>query len=117
MQSSTTVKRGIWLKDPETGEDVCRRDYIKELYVHGSKRHEIPAGNRRAIVNHLAAYFDHVVPFQIVFQATAGCDYFIEQSVDTETLDKVKKAAKNVVTEEVKKGSEAQAVLDRIIKK
>lgn len=89
--SNATSKRGIYLTDPKTKEEVCRREYIKKLYVDGSEQYEIPQHNRRAIVNHLKARFDHEVPFQIVFQATAGCDHFIKQTSETVAVQPTKK--------------------------
>lgn len=115
MQTQT-IKRGIWLKDPKSGEEVCRRDLIKELYVNGSVEHQITAGNRRAIVNHLRDYYKHLVPFQIVFQATAGCDYFTKQ-VDEVKIEEVKKASKQAMVKVVDDATKAAEVLAKITKK
>lgn len=93
--SNAVIKRGVYLTDPKTSEEVCRREYIKKLYVDGCELYAVPKQNRRAIVNHLIARFEHTVPFQIVFQATAGCDHFIQPN--NEVLEEVKERVKKAL--------------------
>lgn len=112
----TTIKRGIYLVDPKTNEEVCRRDYIKTLYLEGSKEFEIPAGNRRAIVDHLKNRFNHEVPFQIVFQATAGCTR-PTMDMNVELIEEAGKKAKAAVAEQIAEGKKAEAVLNSVTKK
>jgi len=112
----TLVKRGIYLIDPKTKEEVCRRDYIKTLYIQGSETYEIPAGNRRAIVNHLKTRFNHTVPFQIVFQATAGCDR-PTMDMNVELIKEVGEKAKAEVKKQIAEGKKAEDVLKSVVKK
>lgn len=112
----TTIKRGIYLVDPKTNEEVCRRDYIKTLYMNGSAEYEIPAGNRRAIVNHLKSRFDHTVPFQIVFQATAGCDR-PTMDMNVEIIEKAGAKGKAAVAEQIEEGKKAEKILQSVTKK
>ena len=54
--------RAVLLTDPESGEQVARKDVIKEAYEGGMTRSDI----RKM----LAEKYGHEVPYQIVFAAT-----------------------------------------------
>lgn len=54
--------RAVLLTDPESGEQVARKDVIKEAYEGGMSRSDI----RKM----LAEKYGHEVPYQIVFAAT-----------------------------------------------
>lgn len=112
----TMIKRGVYLTDPKTGEEVCRRDYIKTLYMQGSVEYNVPAGHRRSIVNHLKERFNHIVPFQIVFQATAGCDR-PTMDMNVEIIQKAGEKAKAEVQKQIEEGKKAAAVVEKIVSK
>jgi|GEM_PF-6206561 len=57
--------RAIMLTHPETGEEVRRLDYIRELWVTGEY-------TRGEIARHLSEISNKPVAYQIVFQATKG---------------------------------------------
>lgn len=110
------VRRGVYLKDPQTGEEVCRRDYIKTLYLYGSEKYNITPGDRRSILNHLKERFDHTTYFQIVFQATAGCER-PTMDMNHDLISKVSDQGRKAVEKVIEDSKKSQDVIDRVTNK
>lgn len=67
--SSSRGRKQIVITLPD-GSEVARRDFIKQTFEHGNSEFDLPSHDRGAIVKFLREKCDHVVAFQIVYQAT-----------------------------------------------
>lgn len=71
LQSSSTSRgrKQIVITLP-SGEEIARRDFIKQTFERGNDEFDLPSHDRGAIVKFLREKCDHIVAFQIVYQAT-----------------------------------------------
>lgn len=112
---NTEIKRGIYVK-VDGGVEIARRDLIKTLYIEGSEKYEITPGSRRQIMNFINS--EHItpkqnIPFQIVFQATAGCE---RPTMDhnQEVINKVRANVANIVGKVKADAEKADEVLKSV---
>lgn len=112
---NTEIKRGIYVR-VNGGVEIARRDLIKKLYLEGSEEFNITPGSRRQIMNFINS--EHItpkqnIPFQIVFQATAGCTLPTMDHNQT-VIDQVRSKAVGSVQAVLEDAAEAKKVLEKV---
>lgn len=68
-ESTSRGRKQIIITLPN-GEQIARREFIKNVFNNGSEEFNLPSHDRGSIVKFLKTECDHDVAFQIVYQAT-----------------------------------------------